>query len=349
MIDMVMFMRKIKNILVSALIIIFVLFCFFRAESVKSAVYDAVMRCLNVIIPSLYAMMIISAFLVKSNIASSGRAFSCIFSMLAGYPVGAKILYSQYVNGDISRKNAELLSGIFFGAGGAFIFGCTSYGGGIILVSNIMANILILSALCLYFRKNPMQKNQAKKISFSMEMLIDSVNSAGHSMGGICFAVLAFAVITAMLKDFGVLAVFSGVLSRVSGFSAELSEKIICSVIDVTAVNDLTKENVNLIPVASGLVSFGGLCVFLQITAIFSGKLSVMPLIAFRITAGIISGLICKILLPFYIDNESIAVSLTKTQLCKSQSPVPSILLIIMTALLFIEYEKNFGKFSKNS
>lgn len=340
-------MRKIKNILAVALIIIFVLFCFFHAETVKSAVYDAIMRCLTVIIPSLYAMMIISGLLVKSNIASAGRLFSGIFSMLAGYPVGAKILSSQYADGSINRKNAELLSGIFFGAGGAFIFSCTSYGGGLILSSNIMANAILFLMLTFYFRKNPIEKNKRKKIEFSAEMLINSVNSAGHSMAEICFAVLAFAVITAVLRDFGVLSFLAEILSQASGFSVETAEKIICSAIDVTAINDLTKENANLIPVASGLVSFGGFCVFLQISAIFKGKMSVFPLILFRTAAGILSGLICKILLFFFADDEIIAVSLINTHLHKSPSPVPSILLIIMTAVLFWEYEKSLKKFCK--
>lgn len=340
-------MRKIKNIIAVALIIIFVLFCFFRADTVKSAVYDAVMRCLNVIIPSLYAMMIISGLLVQSNTASSGRIFSGIFSMLAGYPVGAKILSAQYADGSISRKNAELLSGVFFGAGGAFIFGCTSYGGGLILASNIMANAVLFLVLTVYFRKNPIERSQRKKIEFSAEMLINSVNFAGRSMAEICFAVLAFAVITAILRDFGVLSFFAEIMSQICGFSVDTAEKIICSVIDVTAINDLTKENANLIPVASGLVSFGGFCVFLQISAVFKGKLSVLPLIFFRTTAGILSGFICKILLFFFADDETIAVSLINTHLHKSPSPVPSILLIIMTAVLFVEYEKNLKNFHK--
>ncbi len=342
-------MRKIKNILISVLVIIFVLFCFFRAGAVKSAVYDAVMRCLTVIIPSLYAMMIISGLLVKSNIASSGRFFSGIFSMLAGYPVGAKILSAQYADGNISRKNAELLSGIFFGAGGAFIFSCTSYGGGFILASNLMANAVLFLAMIFYFKKNSIEKNSRKKIEFSAEMLINSINSAGRSMAEICFAVLAFSVITAVLRDFGILSFLAEILSQISGFSAETAEKIICSAIDVTAINDLTKENANLIPVASGLVSFGGFCVFLQISAIFKGKLSVFPLIFFRSIAGVLSGIICKVLLYFFADNETIAVSLINTHLHKSSSPVPSILLIIMTALLFWEYEKNLKNFQKTS
>lgn len=342
-------MKKMKNILSGALVIIFVLFCFFRADSVKSAVYDAITRCLTVIIPSLYAMMIISGFLVKSNIASCGRIFCGIFSMLAGYPVGAKILCSQYDEKSISKKDAELLSGVFFGAGGAFIFGCTAYGGEIILISNITANILLSAVLFFYFRKNPIQKNLKKKIRFSAEMLIDSVNSAGHSMAEICFAVLAFAVITAVLRDFGILSALAEILAELNGLPPEITEKIICSFIDITAINDLTKENINLIPIASGLVSFGGLCVFLQISAIFKGRLSIFSLMFFRITAGILSGIICKIIMPFFINDETIAVFSVSSHLYKSASPVPSVLLIIMTAMLFYEYEKNFKNFSKNS
>ncbi|MDE5569801.1 MAG: hypothetical protein K2I82_04010, partial [Ruminococcus sp.] len=120
-------------------------------------------------------------------------------------------------------------------------------------------------------------------------------------------------------------------------------------VIDVTAISNITKENVNLIPIASGLISFGGLCVFLQISAVFKGRLSVFPLIFFRTVAGILSGLVCKDLLPFFISDESIAVSSMSSQLHQSASPVPSILLIIMTAVLFLEYEKSIKKFPENS
>ncbi|MDE6520158.1 MAG: hypothetical protein K2K91_06840 [Ruminococcus sp.] len=337
-------MRKIKNILVLVLVIIFVLFCFFRADCIKSAVYDAVMRCLNVIIPSLYAMMIISGFLVRSNIASCGQIFCGLFSMLSGYPVGAKILYSQYITKSISKKDAELLSGIFFGAGGAFIFGCTSYGGELILISNISANIILSIVLLMYFRKNPPEKAQKKKICFSVEMLVESVNSAGRSMAEICFTVMAFSVITAVLREFGIISSIAGILSELCELSPETAENIVCAFLDVTAVSDITQQNYNLIPIISGLISFGGLCVFFQISAIFKGRLSMFPLIISRLIAGISSGIICRILMPIFIKDESIAVSSMSSQLHQSASPVPSIILIIMTVILFYEYEKNFQK-----
>ncbi len=344
-------MKKMKNITVVILIIIFALFCMISAGSVKSAVSDALDRCLTVIIPSLYAMMIASGLLVKSSTAQSAGKIICgLFSMLAGYPAGAKILYSQYSENNISKKEAELLSGVFFGAGGAFVFGCaSSYGfiGWLILISNILANIIIAFIISFYFRKNSVQKSSHKKISFSAEMLMDSVNSAGRSMAEICFAVIAFAVITAILKDFGILSTISQVISGLSGLSYETAENILCAVLDVTAISRLAQENFNLIPVVSGLVSFGGVCVFLQISAIFKGKLSVFPLIVFRVIASVFSYAICRILLPLFIEGKSIAVSAISSRLHESSSPIPSILLIIMTAVLFYEYEKNIRNFQK--
>lgn len=344
-------MKKMKNITAVVLVIIFALFCMVSADSVKSAVSDALNRCLTVIIPSLYAMMIASGLLVRSNTAQSAGKIVCgLFSMLAGYPVGAKILYSQYTGNSISKKEAELLSGVFFGAGGAFIFGCTSdcsFIGWLILLSNILANIIIALAVLFYFRKNKLSKNKAENISFSVEMLMESVNSAGHSMAEICFAVIAFAVVTAILKDFGILSAIADILAGLSSLSPETAENILCAVLDVTAVNRVAQENFNLVPIVSGLVSFGGICVFLQISAIFKGRLSVLPLIVLRSITAVLSYIICRILLPFFMEGKSIAVSAIGSRLHESDSPIPSILLIIMTAILFYEYEKNIKNFQK--
>lgn len=340
-------MRKTKNILVFALIIILALFCCFRADSVKPAVYEALSRCLTIIIPSLYAMMTVSVLLVKTNITSHSQIICGLFSMLAGYPTGAKILCSQYDSGDIEKKEAELLSGVFYGAGGAFIFGCTAYGGMLILLSNILANLIISCGLLLYFRKNSIKKHTRKKILFTSEMLIESVNSAGYSILEICFAVMIFAVITAILTDFGIISALADILAEIFGFSCETMTNIIHAVLDITAVSSMTENNFNLIPIISGLISFGGLCVFLQISAVFKGRLSILPLFAFRIIAGILSGIICRILLPYFINSETVTVSAMSSQLHKSDSPVPSILLIIMTAVLFHEYEKERKNFLK--
>ncbi|MDE5855297.1 MAG: hypothetical protein K2H19_09610 [Ruminococcus sp.] len=344
-------MKKMKNITAVILVIIFALFCMISAGSVKSAVSDALDRCLTVIIPSLYAMMIASGLLVKSSTAQSAGKIVCgLFSMLAGYPVGAKILYSQYAENSISKKEAELLSGVFFGAGGAFIFGCTSncnFVGWLILLSNVLANIIIALAVLFCFRKNKISKNKKEKISFSVEMLMDSVNSAGKSMAEICFAVIVFAVVTAILKDFGILSAVSEILTKLSSLSPETAENIICAVLDITAVSRVAQENFNLVPVVSGLVSFGGICVFLQISTIFKGRLSVFPLIVFRSITAVLSYIICRILLPFFMEGKSIAVSAIGSRLHESDSPIPSILLIIMTVILFYEYEKNIKKFHK--
>ena len=106
-------MKKFRKSAVTAVKIssaaFFALFCLASTDSVKAAVESSLTRCLTVVVPSLYAMMIVSGFLVRSGIieklsaplSKAGRFLfgmdGCIFpiflfSMFAGYPVGAKIV-----------------------------------------------------------------------------------------------------------------------------------------------------------------------------------------------------------------------------------------------------------------
>lgn len=353
-----MFMKKYLKLTAVILAAVFGGFCLADPVSAKEAVTEGMRRCLDTVIPSLYAMMTASGLLLSTGAVSaagglmdrssrlifgiSGETFAAfLFSMIAGYPVGAKMICTRYRDGAISRSHGELCSGICFGAGSAFIYGCAAARlseGKFILISVVSANIITALLLSPWLRKGMSSADAVpRKIAFSPAILTDCVSSAGRSMGEICFAVTAFSVLTAMLRKAGIIALLGALISKLMGFSPETSGSLVCALLDVTAISGLPDTDYGLLPVKAALVSFGGACVFVQISAIFRGKLRIAPLIAIRAAAAVISWGICRFLLPIYLRGETVAAAAIDHRLHSSVSPVPSIMLMLMTAMLFVK------------
>jgi len=352
-------------LLKSAVLLTAVYFCALETALVKSAVTDGIDRCLSIVIPSLYAMMIVSVMIVKSGILSCIPRFAgsigrmlfgmgaenyavFVFSMFAGYPAGAKIITEQYSSGKITSGEASLLCGVCFGAGPAFIMGCISgtlYGSGtagkIIIISTISANILTAFAVSFFLRKsrNPAEASH-RPINISGSLLTESVISAGRTIGELCFMITAFSVITAMLERMGAVSAAAGIFSFVSGFSREVSEAFIPAVLDITAVRGLPADNYALLPWICALVSSGGICVIFQTAAIIAGRFPLRKFILLRCTASVLSFGICRLILPFMLRDEIIAVSSVNIGTYSAPSPVPSVMLLLMTFIIMAEYDK---------
>lgn len=360
MIYRVMFMKKTKKIVVVIFSAAFGIFCLSEPEIAKNAVIEGICRCLRTVIPSLYAMMIASGLLISTGaVSAAGRLFHRIsrlifgmdgesfavflFSMIAGYPVGARMICSRYRSDGCSAGHAVLCSGLCFGAGSAFIYGCASSQrsfGGLILLSNISANLILAMLMSPLLRKRAPESTGHSVLTFDSGILSDSVSVAGRAMGEICFAVMGFSVLTSMLKQLGVIRLAALIPEKLMGLAPDTAETLICAVLDVTAVSRLPQGDLSLLPAISALVSFGGACVFMQITSIFRGELTVAPLVLTRLAAAVISGVICRLIMPFYLRGEVISASAMNPQFHRESSPIPSLMLALMTAALFAEMAK---------
>lgn len=333
-------MKTVKKILTVLFAVSFFVYCLCFPYQVRDAVGDGINRCLLTIIPSLYAMMTASAILLGSGALSvMGRWLSPVtkrifglsgesaavfmFSLVAGYPVGAKMIYTMYINGRLPKRKAEILSGLCYGSGTAFIFGCvapTREIGRLILLSNLAAEFLMLIALSPYFKRNHTEE-KPRNMAINGDILTTSVTSSGRSLGDMCLCVIIFAVFAKMAEYCGLSVIFGGDLYK--------------AVLDVTAINDTSAD----IAVKSALVSFGGVCVFFQISAIFRGKLSILPLVVMRVFAAALSFFICRILQPYFIGG-AVDVFASGRQLYRENSPVPSVMLMIMTGVVIAEMAK---------
>ena len=171
------------------------------------AVGESLQRCIEIVIPSLFAMMIVSSMMTASGMMTLiprwlGRISRLLFGMeemvfpiftfgmIAGYPVGVKMLCEECSCGRLDKKRAELLSGLCFGAGPAFIFGCISRqlysspdAGMVILLSTVSANIILALLMSVPLRRTARSVSRPRRVSISADMLTDCVLRSGKAKG----------------------------------------------------------------------------------------------------------------------------------------------------------------------
>lgn len=367
MINRVMIMKKYTEMIISFFkgsgICMMFIFCILCPQITGKAVAEAIQRCLTDVIPSLCAMMMISAVMVRSGILSytpriAGRISSALFgmeghvmtiftfSMFAGYPVGTSMLLERYEKKALSKERASLLAGLCFGAGPAFIFGClsgryysSSTAGVIMTISAVSANFLLAAAVSPMIRKGRSDADiGGRRLSLTSDTLTGCVISGGKSMSVICSTILFFSTVSAFLEAAGIYVKAGGLLSVISGLSEETSADLLHGFVDITGTGRLPCDDYTLLPYLSALASFGGLCVMLQLNAIVKGRLSMKPILLMRTAAAILSGVICRTITPFFLRRELIAVSMIKGRAFSTHSPVPSVMLLIMTFMLFACY-----------
>ena len=321
------------------LLIISILFFFFGAvyfhEPIAQAVLNAGTRCIFVILPSLYLFSILAAFCVRSGFLELlAEPFQkiiktdavlwlvVIFSQIGGYPAGAQLLHNLYQNGRISQEQERNLLCACMGCGFGFLF--ATVGGNL---RTALALWLIISlpnfilAGCLIRNHNIKKAESPEKLSFSV-LLTESVDSAASAMLKICGMILAFGA-------------FMGILYGIFGDF----NQIFASILEISNLSDYMK-NGGTLPVAAGLLSFGGCCVHFQIAAVCENHLDWMKFLVCRILTAVSSGLLCRICLKFFFP-ESVPAFLinTVTPAYSTQNAVPACCLAVMSVFVLKKYD----------
>ena len=326
------------------------------------AVGESLQRCIDIVIPSLFAMMIVSSMITSSGMMTlmskrlgqlsrlvfgiEGRELPMFtFGMIAGYPVGVKMLCEECSCGRLDKKRAELLSGLCFGAGPAFIFGCISRhlyssqnAGLVILISTVSANIILAMLMSAPLRRTAGARSDPRRVSISADMLTDCVLRSGRAMGDICIMIAALAAASAALARTGVTAAAGELLGKLPDLDRIRGEVIVAAFLDVTNISKLPCGDWLLLPYISALTAFGGVCVLLQLRALTAGKLSLKPFIIMRIAAAVLSFFICRLIMPFFMAGEVTEAMSPCIISAGNGSPVPSVMLIIMTVMLMVEF-----------
>lgn len=268
-------MKKI-NIFLS-IFIIYLIVCIIISPNIYiHSVLDAISVWTFNVLPAILPFMLLTSLLMQLNFiekisvpfskpfsklyrTSSHSGYVYILSILAGYPIGSKMIADLYERGKISRNNAFKMSSFCSNSGPMFIIGSVGVG---MLLSKTAGYILflshILSALCngLIYRRIkyeesylPNQDKDANGVNFN-----DIICSSVQSVLSVAAIIIFFFVVSQSL---------SPLLNLIpDGLSS-----IIKGMIEMTQGCLSVSKEYNLfwsVPICSFLISFGGVSTIIQ-------------------------------------------------------------------------------------
>ncbi len=330
-----------------------------KGNSIFSQTTKAIERCLNVIIPSLFSFMAISAIIINTKLylyiskpfypitkyimkMPNNLFFIFLLGNISGYPVGAKLLVELKNKGVIDKKTAEIMSCFCYGGGPAFftgVIGLTVYNntkiGMIIFLSVIISNFLLACIMCRIFNLKCSETD--KKIIFNSDNIIQAIISTGKSLFIICITIIFFAVFMALFDNESIVG-----LIKQSGLSQDI-DILIKSFLEISNISDISPKSLDIIPLIAGICSFGGVCVLMQVKAIVRNTYSLKLFFFSRIVGFTLSTIICNIILHYFHEK---IVTASSEKIIISSVPnniIPSICLISMIFIIGLREQINFS------
>ncbi|MGN1412554.1 MAG: hypothetical protein ACI4WH_08645 [Oscillospiraceae bacterium] len=354
---------KISKYVLPITIIFLMWSCCNFANSISMSIRESINVCLVAIIPSMYAFMIVSDLFIKSNshkligkvispisryvLHLDGQLFAIfLVSLVAGYPVGAKLI-STLENGNyLDRSKAENMYCYCYSGGLAFIIGTvgTGFKNGlkialIIYISNIIAN-LILAIILNFKSKIPSKDNSKIEVSFSSDILIDSINSSFKTMVNICIMIIAFSILISLLDGFKISQLISIGLSKILNISESSAHSILNGLLEISRTSQVNVIGRYYLPTLAFMFSFGGVCVILQIVSISSNGFKLSKFLKCRLLTGIISFIICDVFSKIFLKDDLMVVSNYTPKVTEEKSIIPTICLICMSFILLSKNTK---------
>ena len=267
-------MKNKRQIFVGGLLAVSLAVLILDSKSSLRGARDGIALCISVVIPSLYPFLFLSAMLPSRLLGTRVRSIGglcrlcgvpagaeslLLLSFLGGYPIGAKMVYDCYRQGCISKPTACRMLGFCNNAGPAFLFGMI---GGLFtdkrtvwmlwlihILSALLVGVLLpgkTKETCVLSRKEPITVSKA-------------LESSLKTIGNICGWVVIFRVILTILDQWLLWLLPQEIYAGIFGFF-ELSNGIAC-------LNEVANDATRFV-LCSGMLAFGGLCVFMQTASV---------------------------------------------------------------------------------
>ncbi len=282
------------------------------------AASDAVQLCIQVLIPSLFPFFVFSPLLASGGFGKlflplgrmlrlpRGTESILLVSFLGGYPVGAAVAAQCVRNGTLKKQDARRMMAFCSNAGPSFLFGI-----GLSLFPSawycwVLWGIHILSAVAVGIM-TPGGGGTMKPMPQSSISLPGALRSAIGVMGTVCGWVVLFRILIGFLDRWLLWAVPQEIRIALCG-ALELANG--CSMLA-----DLENTGLRML-LFSGMLSFGGLCVWLQTRSVTQGVDTALYL------PGKAAQAACSILLT----------SLTQLLLPQQERIVPSVPILLCCA-----------------
>lgn len=357
-----------KQILSAALCILAVLLVW-AGQNAAAETTAAVKLCLNVMIPSLYAFTIISKLIISSDayrlfakpfglftryILRMPEEFFPVFiiSQFAGYPIGASLISGMYSSGRISRQEAEKMLCFCIGAGPAYIMAVAGAAAPLcpkawaaLFLSTAGANLLLV-LITAPFRPLPKKSSNEYTVTLDAHSFTEAVISGAKSMTLICGSIILAAAFMGILSKAKLLPLITKAAAAFFKCEPITAYPFVRSFFEISNLTSVIGDSYTVLPAAAAMLSFGGLCVHLQIKSV-CGSLSVVPLLIARIPSAVLAFFLCRKILPNFYTVTAISVSapIGESISVSNNQPILSIILLIMTILILSQ--KNVVKTKK--
>lgn len=303
----------------------------------KNAAAKGILICGNIIIPSLFAFSALILFLMKIIpyfLKGKEKIFIIIFSLIGGYPIGARLISNNLKENTITPNEAKRMIHYCVNAGPAFIIGAVGNGilsskkiGFILFFSHIISSVLIGLFTHKREKKTHVISNQNPDFSF-IANFTGAVTEASSMVLGICGYVIFFSV----LNDY--IIYFSNYLPFFENLSFFL---------EVTSGIVKTK-NIYFI---SFLLGFSGLCIWCQILNIGKDiKINLFFFAFFRILHGFLSSFITFLIIKiFHISLPCFSNSINYNSDLFYSTPILSLSLLTLGIIFIISlFSKKYSR-----
>ena len=301
-------------------------------DALRESILEAGERCLTVLIPSLYFYSMLAAFCVRSGglramsryLGKNGLLWGVfLFSQIGGYPVGAQLLHELTRTGEMDTCQAKRLQCICFGCGPGFLLGTVCLGFPTVLSLWVMLSVMLPHLLLapLILRGLEQKETLPRKLPFAQQ-ITQAAESAADAMLKVTAMILAFAAVMGIVEGMGVFALLPG-----------HSAAVVRSVLEVSTVTELRPSGGSL-PMAAACLSFGGICVHLQVAAISGGAVDWGRFWLFRLSASAMTYGICTVGVR-YLFRGAVPVFLPEIEpRLTSGSIIPGACLLVMSVML---------------
>ena len=281
-------------------------------QTVGESAREALVFCGKTLIPSLFPFFVCANVLVGSGMtevwgnklaplcrtlfAVGGEGASVILlGLISGYPAGAALTCRLYTDGRISEGEARRLLAFTNHAGPLFVMGVIGIGvygsreiGYLLLGAQTLA--AITTGICMrFYGPREIKSGRKTKKGFG-----DPMGDAVHTLLSLCAFVVFFSVIIAFLEKSGILQIMHRLL-LLTGMGEQTARVLARGGLEISAAGRWGQA---ALPAMAGLLSFGGVSVFLQ-TVMLTRKAG-LPVRSYGIgkllSAGF-SSLYCRLLL----------------------------------------------------
>lgn len=322
------YLEKTLDICLWFMLGIFALFVLNNPKVASSGVMSGLHVCLYQLIPSLFPFMVISNFIIKTNLHKKigkfmAKPFNKLFkigenasgivilSFFTGFPVGAYMANNLYRRKECTKNEAERLMGFCNNASPIFCIAVLGSG----ILKDIKLGILvyvchIISAVIVGIISSRGKRTDflIKEVSFddnsipSLSALVKSITEAAVSMFYVCaFITFFFAFLN--MADYLSLTSY---LNKYFSFSPQIINSInsvIFGLFEITkGINMIKSVSALSVSCASLILSFSGFCILCQCSNFaYDSKLSLKQYVKSKILQGIISFILCYIISIIFI------------------------------------------------